>query len=206
MTTKIKPSVLEDTTVTPGTYGGGQSIPIVTIDQQGRITAASNTSVGVANTQITGVITPQQIANTKTYNISISGTAARATIAGDGSSFITDTNIALQSVNSANTSANSTSSIGYNQTYTNVTSTRTFGTTYTNSTGKPILLVIYATRGGASTASLQISVNGAQAFTFAYGSNSGGGNYCVGSLIIPNGQTYNVTSSDATLSSWVELR
>jgi len=206
MTTKIKPSTLEDTAVTPGTYGGGQSIPIVTIDQQGRITSASNTGVSVANTQITGLITPQQIANTRTYNISISGTAARATNAGDGSSFITDTNIALQSVNYANTTGGSTNAIGYNQSYVNVTSTRAFSTTYTNSTGKPIMLIIFATRGSVSTASLQISVDGGAAFTFAYGSNSGGGNYCVGSIIIPNGQTYRVTSSDATLNSWVELR
>lgn len=36
---------LDDTAVTPGTYGSSTSIPAITIDQQGRITAASSSSI-----------------------------------------------------------------------------------------------------------------------------------------------------------------
>jgi len=36
---------LQDTLVTPAIYGGGSKIPVVTIDQQGRITSASNVNV-----------------------------------------------------------------------------------------------------------------------------------------------------------------
>lgn len=36
---------LADTAVVPGTYGSGTQVPQVTVDQQGRITAASNVSV-----------------------------------------------------------------------------------------------------------------------------------------------------------------
>jgi hypothetical protein len=53
MTTKITPSVLENTAVTPTTYGTGAAIPTITVDAQGRITAASNTNVGIATSQIT---------------------------------------------------------------------------------------------------------------------------------------------------------
>jgi hypothetical protein len=53
MTTKITPSVLENTDVTPTTYGTGAAIPTITVDAQGRITAASNTNVGIATSQIT---------------------------------------------------------------------------------------------------------------------------------------------------------
>jgi hypothetical protein len=35
---------LANTAVTAGTYGGSTNIPVVTIDQQGRITSASNTA------------------------------------------------------------------------------------------------------------------------------------------------------------------
>ena len=41
---------LRDTAVTPNTYGGSTKIPVITIDQQGRITSAANIAVaGVSN-------------------------------------------------------------------------------------------------------------------------------------------------------------
>ena len=36
---------LADTAVTPGTYGGAEQIPVLVVDQQGRLTSASNVSV-----------------------------------------------------------------------------------------------------------------------------------------------------------------
>jgi hypothetical protein len=95
---------------------------------------------------------------------------------------------------------------GGNQDYQNVTNSRAFGTTYTNSTGKPIGLCIRADHYDTSTATLNISLNGGGGFVFAAGTNSGGGNVCVGYFVVPNGFEYNVTSSDAQLTSWFELR
>jgi hypothetical protein len=40
----ITSSQLNNTAVTTGTYGGPTNIPIITVDQQGRITSASNTA------------------------------------------------------------------------------------------------------------------------------------------------------------------
>ncbi len=49
MTTKIRPSTLENTAVSAGTYGGQGSsaavIPVVTVDSQGRLTYAANTTL-----------------------------------------------------------------------------------------------------------------------------------------------------------------
>jgi hypothetical protein len=53
MTTKITPSVLQNTAVTPTTYGTAAAIPTITVDAQGRITAGSNTTVDISTSQVT---------------------------------------------------------------------------------------------------------------------------------------------------------
>lgn len=53
MTTKITPSVLENTAVTPSTYGTASQVSTVTVDAQGRVTGASNTSIAIDTSQIT---------------------------------------------------------------------------------------------------------------------------------------------------------
>ena len=63
MITKVTPSVLANTTVIAGTYGRANSIVIFTIDNQGRLTGATNTLISIANNQITGLLLANQIAN-----------------------------------------------------------------------------------------------------------------------------------------------
>jgi len=43
--TKVKSHNLANTAVTPGSYGGGGQAAAITVDAQGRITAASNVAV-----------------------------------------------------------------------------------------------------------------------------------------------------------------
>jgi hypothetical protein len=54
MTTKVKPSVLADTAVTAGTYGGTTKIPSFVVDAQGRITQAGNNTPSIQASEITG--------------------------------------------------------------------------------------------------------------------------------------------------------
>jgi hypothetical protein len=53
MTTKITPSVLENTSVVAATHGNSATIPVIVVDPQGRITGVTNTTVGIATSQIT---------------------------------------------------------------------------------------------------------------------------------------------------------
>lgn len=54
MTTKVTGSVLANTAVTAGTYGGTSAIPVIVVDPQGRLTSASNVSLPTfAGTTIT---------------------------------------------------------------------------------------------------------------------------------------------------------
>ena len=78
MTTKITPSVLSNTTVTPGTYGSTTTIPTVTVDAQGRITSASVVTPSIATSQLTGTITNTQLAGSITTD-KITGLATSAT-------------------------------------------------------------------------------------------------------------------------------
>lgn len=55
---------LANTAVTTATYGGTTQHSVFTVDQQGRITSAANATPSIANTQVTGVMTASQLANT----------------------------------------------------------------------------------------------------------------------------------------------
>jgi hypothetical protein len=61
--TKVSPALIQvANNVTSTTIGNTTSIPSLTFDASGVIISASNTTVTVANTNITGTITATQIA------------------------------------------------------------------------------------------------------------------------------------------------
>jgi hypothetical protein len=78
MTTRVSSSVLANTAVTAGTYGGSAAIPVVTVDAQGRLTSAAN--VSVTQTAVYGN-TNQITANTSTGTVAL-GLASTAVTPG----------------------------------------------------------------------------------------------------------------------------
>jgi hypothetical protein len=70
--------------VAAATYGNATNIPSITVDALGRITSASNVAISasVANTQITGLITSNQIASVA--NTQITGTITAAQLQNTG--------------------------------------------------------------------------------------------------------------------------
>jgi hypothetical protein len=79
MTTKVKPSVLADTAVTPATYGGSSQQAVFTVDAQGRLTYAGNATPSIATSQLTGTISATQVANNQTYGVNITGNSGTVT-------------------------------------------------------------------------------------------------------------------------------
>jgi hypothetical protein len=182
----------------------------------GGTTAAVGTfsTLNTANAAITGGtitgITDLTVADGGTGASSIT---ANSVILGNNTSALSGNLVApsasgnvLTSNGTTWTSATPAGGVGIGQTWQLVT--RTLGTTYTNSTGKPIMLVGYAQRNAVSSAELNITINGSLVIIFATGSNSNGGNAAAGSIIIPNGDTYQLNQGSEALSLYYiwELR
>jgi hypothetical protein len=61
---------LANTTVTAATYGDAATVAVFTVDDQGRITAASNATIAIANTQVSGLGT---MSTQDASNVAITG-------------------------------------------------------------------------------------------------------------------------------------
>jgi hypothetical protein len=85
------------------------------------------------------------------------------------------------------------------------TVTRTSGTTYTNTTGKPIVGNYSVSASGASYA-CTASINGGTAFIISQCALPSGFAIGAGSIIIPPGATYVITTSSGSISGATELR
>ena len=91
---------------------------------------------------------------------------------------------------------------GFGQTWQDLTTSRASSTNYTNSTGKPIMIVvtISVTGSGANVTFIVDSVT----IPFSNFSAQSGQGYAGGTIIVPAGAVYSVSSSP--INSWLELR
>lgn len=66
-------AAIATTGVTAATYGSASSVPVVAVNAQGQITSATNTSISIANTQVTGLGT---MSTQNANNVAITGGTA----------------------------------------------------------------------------------------------------------------------------------
>jgi len=146
--------------------------------------------------------------------VNLGGTATTV-----GNLTLTNTNVATgvigsavtattQAAGTSNTAVATTAfvnntALGVSQTWQDVTASRALNTTYTNSTGKPIMVIVGCiSAGGAYDPTIVINSTTLNRF----GAAVNNGAYALASFIVPNGQTYSITATSATLASWSELR
>lgn len=117
---------------------------------------------------------------------------------------VTAANVTQTLPSSDGTFALTSDVIGVGQTWQNLSPSRAYGTTYTNTTGKPIVVSIYGTTVSSVASTVSFNINGV---TFAaFGMSQAGGITNGGSIIVPAGATYQVTSTNFSLGRWSELR
>lgn len=95
--------------------------------------------------------------------------------------------------------------LGGDQTWQNVTASRALSTTYTNTTGKPICLNIQTTGANNTAVDISANIGGAGSMMIARDSSAGTAQ-TVGSVIVPIGDTYSISMTNATIAAWWELR
>jgi len=118
---------------------------------------------------------------------------------------VTNSNQTITLPDSTGTIALTSQVLGVGQTWTDVTSSRAIGTTYTNSTGKPIMVIVSGTGGGANGL-WGVTLN--SAITFYTPSTYTTSVWTTACFIVPNGNTYALSQqgSSATMANWSELR
>jgi len=194
MTQKVRPSTLADTSVSAGTYGGSTQHAVFTVDAQGRLTYAGNTSPSVATSQLTGVINASQVANTQTYGINITGNSGTVTngVYTNGSysdpSWLTlsKSKVGLANVDNtadANKSVNYATSAGYSTTQTVTDNSTKIATTEfvqskinSATIGWNVTYTGNYSVGSGGTYTLPSNCIGVYVYALVYGGNNNGGN------------------------------
>ncbi|GHM99733.1 hypothetical protein WSM22_12230 [Cytophagales bacterium WSM2-2] len=136
---------LANTAVTPASYGTSTSIPQITVDAQGRLTAASNVAIPTANTTTTGLLTN---ADWNSFNGKLSGTLT------NGNLFVGNaSNVATAVAMSGDASLSNTGAL-------TISNTSTTGGNIINSINSNGSLTINGARINTSFGSQNISTTG----------------------------------------------
>ena len=201
---------LSPTGVVAGTYGQQGWVPSITVDSNGRLTAASHFQLNLSWAAITNKPTTiqgfgitnavindasQTVTGYKFFNAAGFGWGSTAANIDNG----VQSRIVTEDYMYRYVAANSGPPIGFNY-WTSVTTSRVSGVTYVNTTGKAVMAAVTSRQNPGGAIYMNVYVNGlmiAQIIQADRDSNM------FASFIIPVGASYRVDSSSGFLL-WVE--
>lgn len=167
---------LANTAVTAATYGSANTVSQITIDAQGRITNASNVTISIPSSQITGLGTmaTQNSNNITVTGGTINGVAIGQTTAGDGKFDILTANVSRLGAASSNASISSSSSTGAYSYGTLTYSDIGLVATYSNSANNAVQVVVQNSSNAANASTDFVVTNDTGTAYADFGINSSG--------------------------------